>query len=211
MQFKAGALDRSDLSSDPFVQFHAWFSQAEEAAAPSPETACLSTASLPSGRVTSRFVYLKELDARGFVIYSNWETSHKAKDVESNPHASLAFWWKDVERQVRVEGKVERLSREESQEYYDTRVRASRIGAWASKQTERIESREVLEGWVKEVEEKFEGQEQIPCPEHWGGIRIVPDRMEFWQGRESRLHDRFEYAKKEGKGEEGWEISRLSP
>jgi pyridoxamine 5'-phosphate oxidase len=159
----------------------------------------------------SRFVYLKELDARGFVIYSNWGTSHKAEDIASNPNASLAFWWKDLERQVRVEGKVERLSREESQVYYDTRVRGSRIGAWASRQSQKIDSRDVLEGWVKEEEEKFEGQDKIPCPEFWGGIRIVPDRMEFWQGRENRLHDRFEYVKKEGEGAEPGEISRLSP
>jgi pyridoxamine 5'-phosphate oxidase len=145
------------------------------------------------------------------VIYSNWETSHKANDIASNPQASLAFWWKEVERQVRIEGTVERLSREEDQEYYDSRVRGSRIGAWASKQTQKIENRDILEERVKELEKKFEGQERIPCPEHWGGIRIVPDRIEFWQGRDSRLHDRFEYVKKEGEGEEGWEISRLSP
>ena len=134
---------------------------------PSPETVCLSTASLVSGRITSRFVYLKELDNRGFVIYSNWGTSQKARDIESNPQAALAFWWKDLERQVRVEGKVERLSRKESQVYFDTRVRGSRIGAWASRQSQKIEGREVLEGWVKEAEKKFEGQEKIPCPEFW--------------------------------------------
>lgn len=173
---------------------------------------CLSTASLPSGKITSRFVYLKELDKKGFVIYSNWGTSQKAKDVASNPQASLAFWWKDLERQVRVEGRVERLSREESQVYFDTRVRGSRIGAWASRQSQKIDSRETLEKWVKEAEQKFEGEDHIPCPEFWGGIRVIPERMEFWQGRESRLHDRFEYVRKEGlEGEGEWEICRLSP
>lgn len=147
------------------------------------------------------------------MIYSNWGTSQKAKDVESNPQAALAFWWKDLERQVRVEGKVERLSRDESQVYFDTRVRGSRIGAWASRQSQRIEDRGELEQWIKEVEEKFEGQDRIPCPEFWGGIRVIPERIEFWQGRESRLHDRFEYVRKEvvKDGEEEWEVSRLSP
>lgn len=199
----------------------------------SPETVCLSTAALPGGRVTSRFVYLKEMDGRGFVVYSNWGTSRKSKDVETNDWVSLAFWWREMERQVRIEGRVERLSLEESQAYFDTRARGSRIGAWASRQSGRIEGREVLEGWVEEVEERFRGVEEIPCPEFWGGVRVVPERVEFWQGRVSRLHDRFEYVRKgvegEGEGKEGgkdaegkeegkaaevggeWEIARLSP
>jgi pyridoxamine 5'-phosphate oxidase len=180
---------------------------------PQPECGCLSTASLPSGRITSRFVYMKELDARGFVIYSNWGTSQKARDVESNPQASFTFWWKELERQVRIEGKVERLPSEESQIYFDTRVRGSKIGAWASRQSEVLESREELEGWVKEAEERFDGQENIPVPEFWGGIRIVPDVIEFWQGRESRLHDRFVYILEKGVvgNDAEWRISRLSP
>lgn len=170
-------------------------------------------------------VYLKELDAKGgFVVYTNLGTSRKAADLASNPHASLTFWWEALQRQVRVEGRAERLSREESQVYYDTRVRGSRIGAWASRQSQVLEPQEgvkgeegeeddgraQLEGWVKEVEERFEGQETIPVPEFWGGLRIVPERVEFWQGRDSRLHDRFVYDKVEG--EEGkWTINRLSP
>jgi len=114
-----------------------------------------------------------------------------------------------LERQVRVEGRVERLTREESQIYFDTRITGSRIGAWASRQSQVIEGREVLEEWVKEVEKKFEGQERIPVPEFWGGLRIIPERVEFWQGRENRLHDRFAYEKVER--EQGWKISRLSP
>ena len=117
--------------------------------------------------------------------------------------------WRELERQVRVEGKVERLTKEESQVYYDTRIRGSRIGAWASRQSQIIEGREVLEGWVKEVEKEFEGQEKIPVPEFWGGLRIIPERLEFWQGRESRLHDRFEYVKDEAAL--GWTINRISP
>jgi pyridoxamine 5'-phosphate oxidase len=160
-------------------------------------------------------VYLKELDADGgFVVYSNWATSRKSRDVATNPHVSLLFWWEALQQQVRIEGTVARLTREESQRYYDTRVRGSRIGAWASRQSEVLQpqdeqddGRKQLEGWVREYEEKFNGQENIPVPEFWGGLRVVPERVEFWQGRESRLHDRFEYVK-DG---EGWRLQRLSP
>lgn len=154
-------------------------------------------------------MYLKELDETGFVIYSNFETSKKARDIASNKWASLTFWWREMERQVRVEGQVERLSSAESQVYYDTRIRGSRIGAWASRQSEVLESREQLEEWVKEVEERFDGEERIPVPEFWGGLRIKPVMVEFWQGRESRLHDRFVYEKEEEGG--AWVIKRLSP
>lgn len=183
-----------------------------------PETCVLSTASLPSGRISSRIVYLKELNTSGhFVVYSNFGSSRKAADLATNPHVSMVFWWEALQRQVRVEGKAERISPEESQVYYDTRARGSRIGAWASRQSQKLtpletvegdDGRAELEGWVKEVEARFDGQETIPVPEFWGGLRVVPDRMEFWQGRDSRLHDRFVYEKTET-GE--WVIDRLSP
>ena len=194
----------------PFDQFHAWFTLARDGGVHQPETVCLSTASLPSGKVSARFVYLKELDGRGFVIYSNWATSRKADDLRSNPHASLTFWWHEQERQVRVEGPVERLKDEESQVYYDTRIRGSRIGAWASAQSSVLQGREELEERVKEVEKRFQGQDRIPVPDFWGGIRVLPERVEFWQGRESRLHDRFQYTKDE-RADSGWKIERLSP
>lgn len=209
-QYTKGALDHSHLVPSPFDQFHAWFTLAQKSGVHQPETVCLSTASLPSGRVSARYVYLKELDSRGFVIYSNWATSRKAADVRSNPQASLTFWWHEQERQIRVEGPVERLKDEESQVYYDTRIRGSRIGAWASAQSSVLQGREELEKRVEEVEKRFEGQERIPVPDFWGGIRVIPERMEFWQGRESRLHDRFQYTKDEGV-DGGWRIERLSP
>ena len=148
------------------------------------------------------------------MIYSNWGTSRKAADIASNPQASLAFWWHELERQVRVEGKTERLSQEESQAYYGLRARGSRVGAWASEQSkvlpEEEGGREVLEKRVKGVEERFRDVEDIPVPEFWGGLRIIPDMVEFWQGRESRLHDRFRYVRDENT-KEGWRIDRLSP
>ncbi|KAK6373483.1 pyridoxamine-phosphate oxidase [Exophiala oligosperma] len=233
-QFKLSRLHRSDLSPDPFVQFHSWFTH-PRLLGTVPETVTLSTASLPSGRVSSRIVYLKELDGRGFVVYSNFGTSRKAADVATNPHASLCFWWKPLERQVRVEGVCERLTPEESQVYFDTRARGSRIGAWASRQTSVLHPQQMqdrtktqpqnngdhddddddddgrleLENQVEEMARKFEGQEQIPVPPFWGGLRIIPDKIEFWQGRESRLHDRFVYTRQDDGGE--WKIERLSP
>lgn len=207
---------RSDIDDDPFKQFHKWFSD-PALKGQVPETVTLSTAELPSGRVSSRMVYLKELDDKGWVIYSNWGTSRKAKDVESNPHASLCFWWKPLERQVRVEGPCERLSSEESQVYYDTRARGSRIGAWASQQTSVLkpsgnaddDGRAELEQQVRDVEEKFKDAEKIPVPDFWGGLRVRPEMVEFWQGRDSRLHDRFRYTK-DGNSDV-WKIERLSP
>ena len=214
-QYQKGSLHRSHLAASPITQFHSWFSHAQQNKVFQPETVCLSTASLPSGKVSARFVYLKELDERGFVVYSNWGTSRKNEDVKSNPYACLTFWWRELERQVRVEGPVERLKNEESQVYYDTRAKGSRIGAWASEQSKVLppsgdgsdDGREALEHRVKDVEKRFEGEEQIPVPEFWGGLRVIPEMIEFWQGRESRLHDRFQYTKV---GDD-WKIERLSP
>lgn len=219
----AGGLHRRDLDpSSPITQFHAWFSAAQSLSTPSPiahpETGTLSTAHLPTGRVSARMVYLKELDPTGFIVYSNFGTSRKASDLATNPWASLVFWWEAMERQVRVEGRAERLSSAESQKYYETRVRGSRIGAWASRQSAVLQpqgdgeddGRAQLEGWVKETEDRFKDTDDIPVPDFWGGLRIVPERIEFWQGRENRLHDRFVYDKVQGK-EDTWTLERLSP
>ena len=174
-------------------------------------------------------VYLKELDTKGFVIYSNWGTSGKARDLfgsadgrsVGNPWGSLVFWWEPLERQVRVEGKVERLTAEESQAYFSTRVRGSQIGAWSSRQSVVLkpnpeilgdDGRAQLEAWVRETEQRFEGTDDIPVPDFWGGVRIVPERFEFWQGRQNRLHDRFVYERVRGEdGVDRWTLERLSP
>ena len=207
-QYTKGSLDISQLHSSPFTQFDIWFKHAQSEDVRQPETVTFSTAELPSGRVSARMVYLKEMDDRGFVIYSNWGTSRKSKDVASNSHAALTFWWHELQRQVRVEGPCERLSSEESQPYYDTRIRGSRIGAWASQQSQVLKDRAELEQQVDDAEKRFDGQESIPVPDFWGGMRVEPEMVEFWQGRPSRLHDRFQYTK-DAAG--GWKIQRLSP
>lgn len=169
----------------------------------------MSTARLPSGRISSRVVLFKELDKDGsLVIYSNWGTSKKSKDVNSNAHAALNFFWPDLERQVRVEGTTEFLSNEESQIYFNTRGRESKIGAWASPQSVAVKDRQELEDHVKAIEEKFQGQDDIPCPPFWGGLRIKPLEWEFWQGRPNRVHDRFTFTKLSVDDKE-WKIQRL--
>ncbi|KAI9836577.1 MAG: hypothetical protein M1819_001209 [Sarea resinae] len=218
-QFTLSSLTPATLSASPLTQFHTWYSESSThpPTVKTPETCTLATASLPSGRVSARIVYLKQLDTRGFVIYTNTAHSRKSADLRTNGLASLVFWWAEQERQVRVEGAVEFLPAPESQQYYDTRIRASRIGAWASPQSAVIADRAELEQKVREREAEFAGNEKIPVPPHWGGVRLVPDMVEFWQGREGRLHDRFRYTKKGDGGVgadddgEGWKVERLAP
>lgn len=199
-------LDRTELNPDPAEQFHKWFDEAKTKGVPLPESCTFSTAHLPDGRVSARIVLMKELDKNGdFVIYSNWDKSKKARDVRSNKWVSLTFFWKELERQVRVEGTTELLTPEESQEYFDTRPRASRIGAWASPQSQPIHRHE-LDALVAEQEKRFEGVDQIPCPPFWGGIRVQPVEFEFFQGRPNRVHDRFVYVR-DG---DNWKIDRIA-
>lgn len=208
-QYKVGKLDLSDLKADPFDTFREWFKIARENCS-APEATTLSTAALPSGRISSRIVLLKELDRRGFVVYSNFGTSKKWHDLQTNKHASLVFWWRKLQRQVRVEGIAERLSDQESHVYFDTRARGSRIGAWSSPQSQILPDRDQLDKIVHATEERFHATENIPVPPHWGGLRIVPLEIEFWQGRESRLHDRFAF-RKASLDEPSWTVDRLAP
>jgi pyridoxamine 5'-phosphate oxidase len=220
-QYTRGSLELDQLDpSDPIQTFTEWFDYARNSSlVTSPEAVVLSTAHLPSGRISSRTVLMKQTDARGFIIYSNFQTSRKSRDLATNPRAALNFWWEPLERQVRVEGVTERLAPEESQIYASTRPRDSQLGAWASPQSSVIENREDLESKVEDVHQRFADTQDIPIPTFWGGLRIVPEVVEFWQGdpvciqvkvvgRKNRLHDRFVYTKQETGN---WRIERLAP
>jgi len=196
-------LDETDVDADPFKQFHAWLAEAIEAQVPEPTAMTLATVDAP-GRPSARIMLLKALDERGFVFYTNFE-SRKGAELASRPLAALTFFWKELERQVRIEGAVEKVSAAEADEYFASRPLGSRIGAWASTQSATIESRAWLEARVKAAEVQY--GDRPPRPPHWGGYRVIPAWLEFWQGRQSRLHDRIAYAK----SDDGWKITRLSP
>jgi pyridoxamine 5'-phosphate oxidase len=198
-------LDEKLVDRDPIKQFQEWFNDAIAAKLPLPEAMTLAPAT-PQGRPSSRMVLLKQVDDQGFVFFTNYH-SPKAQELESNPYAALVFYWPQLDRQVRVEGKVERTSAEESATYFKTRPRESQIGAWASPQSSVIPGREVLEERVKELEEYYRDRD-IECPGHWGGYRLRPNRIEFWKSRVGRLHDRILY---ERSSDDAWLIKRLAP
>src|SRR5262245_31050110 len=195
---------KSDVAGDPITQFKRWFDEAVQSAQPDVDAMTLSTAT-PDGRVAARIVLLKGCDERGFVFFTNYE-SRKSREMMSNPRVALTFYWHSLHRQVRIEGVVEKVTPEESEEYFQTRPRGSQIGAWASPQSEVIASREGLEQRVYEIEGRFKDR-PINCPPFWGGFRVKAEMIEFWQGRESRLHDRILYTLREDE----WRISRLAP
>ena len=198
------ALDEQTIDRDPINQFKRWFDDAIASGMKLPEAMTLATAT-GDGKPSARVVLLKEVDNDGFVFYTNYRSA-KARELEANPHAALVFYWSQFDRQVRVEGTVERVSTEESRAYFKTRPRESQIGAWASPQSNVIENREVLDARVAELEQLYDDRE-IECPEHWGGYRLRPMRIEFWKGRLGRLHDRIVY---ERAGTQ-WNINRLAP
>lgn len=195
---RARPLRRSELDPDPLAQFQRWYEEAGS------DTVALATATAEAAP-SARMVLLKEADQAGFVFHSSYE-GRKARELQANPRAALLFYWHEVGRQVRVEGKVERVEPSESEAYFRTRPRGGQIAAWTSNQSEVIDSREELEARFRELEREYEGRE-VPLPPHWGGFRLVPDTYEFWQHRENRLHDRFRY-RRDG---ERWVIERLAP
>ena len=199
------SLSEKDVNSNPFIQFRQWFDQALAAQLPEPNAMTVATATL-NGQPSARIVLLKGFDQRGFIFYTNYN-SHKAQELAENPQASLVFWWAELERQVRICGSVEKVSENESDEYFYSRPLNSRLGAWASEQSQVIKSREVLEQRMQELQIQYQNQD-VKRPAHWGGLRVIPTEIEFWQGRSNRLHDRLLYTRLD---DGSWKIQRLSP
>jgi pyridoxamine 5'-phosphate oxidase len=194
-----------DTSPSPFDQFQYWFAAAQQSEVREPNAMTLATIA-PSGRPKARIVLLKGIEEGGLVFYTNYD-SQKGQDLLIHPYASLVFFWDAQQRQVRVEGKVEKVAQATSQEYFQSRPKGSQIGATASPQSHVIPNREILQDKVQELEEKYAKEEILPLPDNWGGFRLIPDCFEFWQGRSSRLHDRIRYRLVEGE----WLRERLAP
>jgi len=203
--FDLAKLDMADLAVDPVAQFGKWYQDAQSAGITEYPAMTLATCSA-DGRPAARIVYLRGFDERGFTFYTNYD-SRKGHELAENSLAALCFFWKEQERQIRLEGRVENVPAAESDAYFAGRPVDSQLGAWASAQSEPLESADQLRLQVEEIRQRFAGQ-PIPRPPHWGGYRLVPDRIEFWQGRPSRLHDRFAYTRSE---DETWAVQRLNP
>jgi pyridoxamine 5'-phosphate oxidase len=203
--YDAHGLRRADLHPNPIEQFRAWFAAALAADIRDVNAMSLATAT-PDGKPSVRIVLLKNVDSRGFSFFTNYD-SEKGQQLDANPRAALCFYWTKLERQIRISGPVERTSREDSAAYFHSRPVGSRLGAWASKQSEVVDARQVLDSRLTEMTERFENGD-VPLPPHWGGYRVKPDKFEFWQGRPNRLHDRFSYSRR---ADGAWQIDRLAP
>ncbi|MFN7340072.1 MAG: pyridoxamine 5'-phosphate oxidase [Opitutia bacterium] len=197
-------LDASELDADPFAQFRLWFKQACDAGILEPNAMVLATVG-PDGAPSTRVLLLKAFDARGFTFFTNLR-GRKATELAGNPRASMTFPWVDLERQVHLQGRVEPVAADETLAYFKSRPYGSQLGAWASEQSQTIADRSALENRMEELR-RLHPEGKVPVPPHWGGLRLVPDAIEFWQGRPSRLHDRFLYTRRAG----GWEKARLQP
>lgn len=202
-EFTSNGINRVELDSDPFVQFKIWITQAIDAELTLPNAMSLATSD--KNEVSIRTVLLKTFDQQGFVFFTNYN-SKKARQLGNNPSAALLFPWLDLERQVKISGTVERVPTLESVKYFSSRPKESQLGAWASAQSSKLSSRQILLSEFKAMKCKF-SKGKVPLPDFWGGYRIVPTTIEFWQGRENRLHDRFIYTKNGNI----WEVSRLAP
>jgi pyridoxamine 5'-phosphate oxidase len=203
-EYARARLDESTVSPDPITEFARWFEEAVKAQVMEPNAMTLASVS-SEGIPSARIVLLKGFDQRGFVFFTDYR-SQKGAELQGNPHAALVFYWAELERQVRITGQASTIPRDESEAYFSTRPRASRISAWVSHQSQVIGSRRQLEDRIPEVDTRFPGDD-VPLPPHWGGFRLSPTALEFWQGRTSRLHDRIRYVREDT----GWRIERLSP
>jgi pyridoxamine 5'-phosphate oxidase len=203
-EYRREILSQETLNADPLEQFKFWFEQARESEVKEPNAMVLSTVD-PDGQPWTRTVLLKKIDARGLIFFTNFE-SRKARHIQENAKVSLLFLWLDLERQISINGRAEKISTAESLAYFVSRPLGSRLGAWTSQQSSVIKSRSLLEAKLEEMKRKF-ADGKIPLPSFWGGYRVIPESYEFWQGRQNRLHDRFLYSKSGDK----WDIERLQP
>jgi pyridoxamine 5'-phosphate oxidase len=201
--YKLKQLDKKDVHPNPLVQFNTWFTEAVEAKVNEPNAMNLATVK-SSGKPSSRIVLLKGIEEQGFVFYTNYE-SHKGKELQVHPFGSLCFFWPELERQVRIEGHIKKVEATRSDDYFQSRPYESQLGAWVSPQSQVIDTREFLEQKINSVKKQY--PQVVPRPPHWGGFILVPESIEFWQGRESRLHDRMLYELTAG----SWQLSRLAP
>lgn len=204
--YQQATLELEDAHANPIIQFERWFEEAVAAKVKEPNAMTLATANA-EGRPSARIVLLKGFDANGFVFYTNYE-SKKGQELLQNPQAALVFSWLELEKQIRIEGKVEKLSETASTQYFQSRPKGSQIGAWVSPQSQIIESRNSLEEKVTALNKKYQDQDTLPKPDHWGGYLLQPDLIEFWQGRSSRLHDRVLYKLS---ADSQWYKQRLAP
>lgn len=204
-EFNIGKLDLHDLDTDPFQQFARWYGEVQAAGITEYPAMTLATCS-QDGRPSARIVYLRGFDHRGFTFYTNYD-GRKGKELAENPLASVCFYWKELEQQIRIEGRVDKVSSDESDRYFAGRPPNTQLGAWASQQSEPLDSGSLLQARLEGFRQRFADQ-PIPRPPYWGGYRLVPDRFEFWQGRPSRLHDRFAYLLQ---SDGSWSIKRLNP